>query len=111
LSQSRLAMGGECLRREHKRILQQGTHEGTGSRATRFLKHGRDAMAYVRLIAGLACVLVVSLPARGAGADSPDMSGAWSRLTFGFEEPPSGPGPIGRYNNQSNVGGNFNNPI
>jgi len=68
-------------------------------------------MAYVRLIAGLACALVVASPIPGKGADTPDMSGAWSRLTFGFEEPPSGPGPIGRYNNQSNVGGNFNNPI
>ena len=68
-------------------------------------------MAYVRLIAGFACALVVGLPTAGLGADSPDMSGAWSRLTFGFEDPPSGPGPIGRYNNQSNVGGNFNNPI
>ena len=41
----------------------------------------------------------------------PDMAGAWSRLTFGFEEPESGPGPIGRYDNQPNTGGNFNNPI
>ena len=68
-------------------------------------------MAYVRLIAGLACAVIVALPASGNGADNPDMSGAWSRLTFGFEEPASGPGPIGRYHNQSNVGGDFNNPI
>jgi len=39
-----------------------------------------------------------------------DMSGAWSRLTFGFEPPARGPGPIGRYSNQPNAGGNFNNP-
>src|SRR5437016_12252409 len=26
----------------------------------------------------------------------PDMAGSWSRLTFGFEQPASGPGPIGR---------------
>jgi hypothetical protein len=41
----------------------------------------------------------------------PDLNGAWSRLTFGFEPPASGPGPIGRYNNRPNAGGNFNNPI
>jgi len=39
-----------------------------------------------------------------------DISGAWSRLTFGFEPPPTGQGPIGRYNNQANAGGNFSNP-
>src|SRR6266446_1626161 len=39
-----------------------------------------------------------------------DMSGAWSRLTFGFEPPARGLGPIGRYSNQPNAGGNFNNP-
>src|SRR5579871_3526202 len=71
----------------------------------------RDAMTYVRLIAGFAFALAVSLPASVGAADMPDMSGAWSRLTFGFEPPASGPGPIGRYNNQANAGGNFNNPI
>ena len=44
-------------------------------------------------------------------APIPDMTGAWSRLTFGFEQGESGAGPIGRYNNQPNTGGNFNNPI
>jgi hypothetical protein len=68
-------------------------------------------MMYVRLIAGLACAFAVGLPTAAVTADTPDMSGAWSRLTFGFEEPASGPGPIGRYNNQANTGGNFNNPI
>jgi hypothetical protein len=68
-------------------------------------------MAYVRLIASFACALVAGLPIAGKAADVPDMSAAWSRLTFGFEQPASGPGPIGRYNNQANTGGNFNNPI
>jgi hypothetical protein len=68
-------------------------------------------MAYVRLFAGLACALAASLPTSAKEADSPDMSGAWSRLTFGFEQPPSCQGPIGRYNNQPNTGGNFSNPI
>jgi hypothetical protein len=48
---------------------------------------------------------------RESTAPVPDIAGAWSRLTFGFEQPASGPGPIGRYNNQPNTGGNFNNPI
>jgi hypothetical protein len=41
----------------------------------------------------------------------PDMAGSWSRLTFGFEQPASGPGPIGRFSREPNTGGNFNNPI
>src|SRR5882672_4030271 len=41
----------------------------------------------------------------------PDMAGSWSRLTFGFEQPASGPGPIGRFSRAPNTGGNFNNPI
>lgn len=50
-------------------------------------------------------------PVSGAQtAAPPDLSGAWSRLTFGFEPPQSGQGPIGRYSNQPNQGGNFNNP-
>jgi hypothetical protein len=39
-----------------------------------------------------------------------DINGAWSRLTFGFEPPASGEGPIGRFGNRANSGGNFNNP-
>jgi hypothetical protein len=40
----------------------------------------------------------------------PNMAGAWSRLTFGFERPESGPGPVGRLDRRS-TGGNYNNPI
>ena len=49
-------------------------------------------------------------PAQSAAA-IPQMSGAWSRLTFGFEAPASGNGPIGRFSREPNTGGNFNNPI
>jgi hypothetical protein len=41
----------------------------------------------------------------------PALAGSWSRLTFGFEQPASGPGPIGRFSREPNTGGNFNNPI
>ena len=41
----------------------------------------------------------------------PALAGSWSRLTFGFEQPASGPGPIGRFSRDPNTGGNFNNPI
>ena len=64
------------------------------------------------LLAGFVCTAAAVLPAVEAhAADAlPDLSGAWSRLTFGFEPPASGEGPIGRYSNQPNQGGNFNNP-
>jgi len=63
-------------------------------------------VAFIGLI-GLLCVGL----AGAQDAATPDVSGGWSRLTFGFEPPPTGQGPIGRYNNQPNSGGNFNNPI
>ena len=49
--------------------------------------------------------------AAGSAAPVPDMAGAWSRLTFGFEQPASGSGPIGRFSRDPNTGGNYNNPI
>jgi len=70
-------------------------------------------MTFLRAAAFLFAGSALAWPAWAAdsAAPVPDLSGAWSRLTFGFERPTSGPGPIGRYNNQPNVGGNFNNPI
>jgi hypothetical protein len=63
-------------------------------------------------VAGLLVSSTFAWPARAAGAASvPDFSGSWSRLTFAFEQPESGPGPVGRYNNRPNAGGNFNDPI
>src|SRR5712671_405437 len=59
----------------------------------------------------LAALTGAAAPAPSGDSAAPiDISGGWSRLTFGFEPPTSGPGPIGRYNNQPNAGGNFNNP-
>lgn len=49
-------------------------------------------------------------PAYGADGDMPDISGLWARTTFGFQPPATGLGPIGRYKNLSNSGGNFDNP-
>jgi hypothetical protein len=71
-----------------------------------------DSMGLRVLFAGfVSCAALVSWAhAAGAPASLPDMSGAWARLTFGFEQPKSGMGPIGRYQNKSNVGGNFNHP-
>ncbi len=69
-------------------------------------------MASVRVTCCL--MMVAAMPvaqAQESGAPAPDLSGAWARMTFGFERPASGPGPIGRYNRQPNTGGNFNNPI
>jgi hypothetical protein len=65
----------------------------------------------------IAPFIIASIPIDGttgvesAGSIQPAMAGSWSRLTFGFEQPASGPGPIGRYSREPNTGGNFNNPI
>jgi hypothetical protein len=65
-------------------------------------------------VIGLITLFVVD-PARVMGVERaspvPDMAGSWSRLTFGFEDPPSGQGPIGRLRREANVGGNYHNPI
>src|SRR5690349_13516866 len=69
-------------------------------------------MAFARLTAYLLLAAAASTAqARESSADVPDLNGAWARMTFGFERPTSGPGPIGRYNREPNTGGNFNNPI
>ena len=70
--------------------------------------HRIGKTAFTALIALLAAG---SGSGMGASPAVPEMSGAWSRLTFGFERLASGPGPIGRYMNRPNVGGDFNNPI
>src|SRR5579864_8581500 len=69
-------------------------------------------MKFLRAAAYLLLGSALAWPAWAQNrAAPPDLEGVWSRMTFGFERPAAGPGPIGRYNNQSNVGGNFNNPI
>ncbi|HEX5280145.1 MAG TPA: hypothetical protein VFW28_08695 [Micropepsaceae bacterium] len=68
----------------------------------------------MRILSTIICfgLAVGALPSDAAQmAAPPDFSGAWARSTFGFERPATGPGPIGRYHNQSNAGGNFENPI
>ena len=68
----------------------------------------------MKFAAGLLCLICAGLmPAANATEkqEAPDFSGVWARLTFGFERPAAGPGPIGRYQNRSNAGGDFNNPI
>jgi len=70
----------------------------------------------IGMIGFVAPLIVAAVPIGSAtGIESagsiPDMAGSWSRLTFGFEQPASGPGPIGRYSPEPNTGGNFGNPI
>src|ERR1700687_2164376 len=65
-------------------------------------------------VIGLITLFVVD-PARVMGVEGaspiPDMAGSWSRLTFGFEQPASGPGPIAPFSRAPNTGRNFTNPI
>lgn len=69
-------------------------------------------MAFARLTAYLLLAAAASTAQAGdSRADVPDLNGAWARMTFGFERPIAGPGPIGRFNREPNTGGNFNNPI
>ena len=70
----------------------------------------------IAVIGFIAPFIVASVPigpvmAVERAAPVPDLTGSWSRLTFGFEQPASGPGPIGRFSRAPNTGGNFNNPI
>src|SRR5579872_3877500 len=71
----------------------------------------------VLLCASVSVLAVSVLPATGAGA-TPDLSGFWSRATFGFEPPFSGPGPIRNLMRRANgtadarrVMGDYNSPI
>jgi hypothetical protein len=63
-------------------------------------------------VIGLVALFFPGGPVQGveSAAPIPDLAGAWSRLTFGFELPASGQGPIGRFNRSANTGGNFNSP-
>ncbi|MDE2477069.1 MAG: hypothetical protein KGO48_18580 [Alphaproteobacteria bacterium] len=66
----------------------------------------------MRVASTIVCLglAVAALPSDAAQPAAPDFSGAWARMTFGFERPASGQGPIGRYRGRSNVGGNFESP-
>ena len=74
-------------------------------------RKGNGSTAALVAFIALGPVFVAPAWSQESASPMPELSGSWSRLTFGFEPPASGPGPIGRYNNQSNAGGNFNNPI
>jgi hypothetical protein len=64
----------------------------------------------IRLTAGLLLSSALISPVQAAGGTlAPDLSGAWSRLTFGFERPESGPAPVGRLSGPYG-GGDYNSP-
>ena len=68
-------------------------------------------MTSIRLSAGLTACSLLAFPAHAEDANSiPDFSGSWSRLTFGFELPDSGRGPVGRLDGRFGHG-NYNDPI
>jgi len=67
-------------------------------------------MTSIRLTACLLLSSAVGWPAFAAdGGTVPDLSGWWSRLTFGFERADSGPGPVGQLSGPYG-GGNYNDP-
>jgi hypothetical protein len=61
--------------------------------------------------AGFILALMFVWPALAAAETTsiPDFSGAWARLTFGFERPESGPGPVGHLSGRT-FEGNYDNP-
>jgi hypothetical protein len=69
-------------------------------------------MLSIRPITGLlTAAALVSSSEAADGPSTPDMSGWWSRLTFGFELPDSGAGPVGRLRGGQVGQGNFDSPI
>lgn len=70
-------------------------------------------------LAGLAACLMASSASPSAAADAvPDFSGLWARMTFGFEAPVSGAGPIANLVHRADgasdgtkLVGDYNNPI
>lgn len=64
-----------------------------------------------RSIAGLALATAIAAPSQAADtAAVPDLSGFWSRTTFGMEPPASGPGPIQPVNRRRADGSRIDNP-
>jgi hypothetical protein len=63
--------------------------------------------------AGAILLAAAFLPSPAIAADEavPDFSGYWARLTFGFERPESGPGPVGPVKGGPFGEGNFHSPI
>ena len=61
---------------------------------------------------GLLVSCAFAFPVHAADSASvPDLSGMWSRLTFGFELPQSGRPPVGRLSGGKFGEGNYNDPI
>jgi hypothetical protein len=64
-----------------------------------------------RSIAGLALAMAIAAPLQAADtAAVPDLSGFWSRTTFGMEPPASGQGPIQPVNRRRADGSRVDNP-
>jgi hypothetical protein len=63
-------------------------------------------------IVAFVCASAMIFPvfAGRAADEAPDLSGYWARLTFGFELPETGQGPIGRLNRRANTG-NYSSPL
>jgi hypothetical protein len=63
------------------------------------------------LISGFGVLLFWAVPAAGAKATTtPDFSGLWARMTAGFEQPKTGPGPIPQMAADRRLG-DYNDPI
>jgi len=64
------------------------------------------------LVTGFLCgsALIFPIVAARAADETPDLSGYWARLTFTFELPAAGQGPIGRLNRRANTG-NYSSPL
>ncbi len=72
----------------------------------------------IGLTVSVGMVVAFALPAAGETGEIPDFSGFWSRATFGFEPPESGPGPIRNLMRRADgtadarrVLGDYNNPV
>jgi hypothetical protein len=52
--------------------------------------------------------MLAAAPAGAASVTTPDLSGLWSRTSFGLEQPDSGPGPVRTLSRRSEGAGDFN---
>ncbi len=67
-------------------------------------------MTLIRLTAVLVVSSLLASSAHAAADSVPDLSGSWSRQTFGFEQPDSGLGPVGHLSGGQFGEGNYNDP-
>lgn len=67
--------------------------------------------AVLALITGVGGAFLWAIPSAGAQTTTtPDFSGLWARMTAGFEQPQTGPGPIPQMANDRSIG-DYNDPI